>query len=265
MEPSEPIAHSSVASRVLALIDHTSLGDDDTPEVITTLCGAASNEYGHVASICTWPRFIALAHELLGGGEVGIAAVVNFPTGLASPADTAAEAAGAVGDGATEIDLVVPWEAHRDGNSTVVAEMVATVRGAIPDHVVLKTILETGELGEADLIRSIASQAAGAGADFLKTSTGKTAHGATPEAVAILLDVASEFRSEGHTVGVKVSGGVRDVAGASEYLAMVDEKMGPTWATSFTFRFGASSLLPDVVRVLSGSSGSDLPGATTDY
>ena len=252
MEPSEPPSYTDIAGRVLAMIDHTSLGDNDTEADIARLCAEAVTPHGGVASICTWPRLIAIAHELLGGGEVGIASVSNFPAGTGDIDAVVEEALGAVAAGATEIDVVVPWEAHRDGDPEAVARLVGAVRDALEDHTVLKAILETGELADDDLIRSCATAAAGAGADFLKTSSGKTPRSATHEAAEILLEVAHEFREKGHTVGVKISGGVRDLAAASAYLEIADRVMGPTWATPFTFRFGASSLLPDVLQHLDG-------------
>lgn len=250
MEPSEPLGHTDAAGRVLSMIDHTALGDNDTEADIARLCAEAATPEGAVAAVCTWPRLIAIAHELLGGSDIGIASVSNFPTGTGEVSATVAEAQAAVAAGATEIDVVVPWEAHRDGDSRVVETLVAAVRKALDDHIVLKAILETGELSEPSLIESAGRAAAAAGADFLKTSSGKTPHSATHEAAEILLGVAAEHREHGHTVGVKISGGVRDLAAANAYLEIADRIMGPTWATPFTFRFGASSLLPDVLARL---------------
>ena len=171
-----------------------------------------------------------------------------------------AETRRALDDGADEIDVVLPWRALLAGRTQpghdVVTAVVAAVReggdrGTRGDaHV--KVILESGELGSPDLVRRAADLAIDAGADFVKTSTGKTAHGASPEAVGVLLDAVADARRIGREVGVKPSGGISTVEAAAGYLALADERLGPDWATPATFRFGASSLLDAVLAVLDG-------------
>jgi deoxyribose-phosphate aldolase len=156
--------------------------------------------------------------------------------------------ADALDEGAEEIDLVIPWHALLTGNEAPAREMIRTVRANLGDRV-LKTILETGELGEPDLIRRAATLAAEEGADFLKTSTGKVEVNATPEAVEILLEVA---RGAGRPVGVKPAGGVRTTEDAAAYLALCDRIMGPDWATPATFRIGASGVLTALLATLDG-------------
>lgn len=237
------------------MLDLTSLGEDDTPERITQLCHDASTPFGPVAAVCVWPQFVAQAHHLLEGVAVRIAAVCNFPLGVDEPEAAAADAAAIVADGAHEVDVVFPWRAHLEGDGAAGQSLVAAVRAAVGPGTVLKVILETGELQDPELILSAARAAVAGGADFLKTSTGKTLHGASPEAVAVLLDVAAEAGERDHRVGVKVSGGVRDAETAEAYLLLADERMGPTWACIETFRFGASGLLKDLIAELHEAEG----------
>ena len=124
---------------------------------------------------------------------------------------------------------------------------MAATRAAIGPDVVLKVIVESGELAEPELIRTAAREALAGGADFLKTSTGKTAHSATPQAARILLQAVAD---NDRPAGVKISGGVKTVSQAGEYLDLADEICGADWAGPKTFRFGASSLLQDVLRAL---------------
>jgi deoxyribose-phosphate aldolase len=245
---------SVAARRALEMLDLTSLGDDDSEADIDRLCHAATTPHGPVAAVCVWPRFVGRARNALEGNAVRVAAVANFPDGDAAPDVAAAEAADAVAAGAHEVDVVYPWRSHLAGVDGAGAALVGAVRSAVGSGVTLKVILETGSVAAADSVTDMARVAVDAGADFLKTSTGKVGPGATPDAVATLLDVVAEAREAGRHVGVKVSGGVRDLATAAAYLALADERMGPGWACIETFRFGASGLLADLLRVLDGGS-----------
>ena len=229
-------------SRILPLIDLTSLGEADTPADIDRLCDAAVSPLGTVAAVCVWPRFVAQAVQRLAGSAVGVAAVANFPEGSADPDRARSDAFEIVTGGATEVDVVLPWRAIVEGDLETASRVVTATRDAVGPSVVLKVILETGELDDSTLIRSAADVAMTCGADFLKTSTGKTPRSATPEAAAILLDVLAAAG----TGGLKVSGGIRTVDQAQVYLDLADERMGSGWATPATFRFGASGLLDDV-------------------
>ena len=197
---------------------------------------------GRVAAICVYPEWI---ERVLGPG-VPVAAVANFPAGEDDPDLAAREARAAVAAGAAEIDVVVPWPAFLAGDETAIARTVAATRAAIGDGIGLKAILETGSLGDADAIRRAGEQALGAGADFLKTSTGKVGPGASLEATRVLLEVV---RDAGRGA-VKASGGIRTAEQAAGYLALADEVMGPGWATPERFRIGASSLVDDLLARL---------------
>lgn len=239
------------AARALSLLDLTNLKDDCTPEAIEALCARAHTAFGDTAAICIWPRFVAQARALLGqGSAVRIATVVNFPSGDLDIDTVVAETRQGVADGADDIDLVIPYRALMQGDEAAVTAMVAAVREACPAPLVLKTILETGELKDVSLIRRASELAIAAGADFIKTSTGKVAVNATLEAADIMLQAIRDSRGK---VGFKPAGGISTVAEAALYLRLADTIMGEDWVMPSTFRFGASGLLDDVLGILSGA------------
>ncbi|MGF1598022.1 MAG: deoxyribose-phosphate aldolase [Acidimicrobiales bacterium] len=262
MEDADPVAgdgdteaesRRKAAARALRLLDLTSLGADDRPADIDALCDAAVTPHGSVAAVCVWPRFVTQAVDRLTGTGVAVCAVANFPEGGDDPSAAVEEALAIMADGGDEVDVVVPWRELLAGRSGAVEALVATVRRALDPGVGLKAILETGELDDAELIARAAREALDGGAGFLKTSTGKTARSATPEAAATLLAVLAERRAgdgSGASAGIKISGGVRDLAAATGYLALADDVMGPDWADPAHFRFGASGLLDDLLRQL---------------
>lgn len=238
------------AAVALSLLDLTNLKDDCTPAQIEALCARAQSPYGNTAAICIWPRFVAQARGILGTDHaVKIATVVNFPAGDMEVADVAAEAREAIADGADEIDLVIPYRAFLAGNEQAVTDMVAAVKAECKGPVILKTILETGEIKDAALINRASELAIDAGSDFIKTSTGKVAVNATLEAADIMLRA---IRASGRKVGFKPAGGIGSVADAALYLSLAETIMAPDWAMPSTFRFGASSLLDDILNVLAG-------------
>jgi deoxyribose-phosphate aldolase len=242
---------------IVSLLDLTSLGENDTPETVRALCAAAETPLGPPAAVCVWPRFVEVARAALQeqGTKVRIATVANFPRGGADAGAAAEETREALERGAHEVDVVFPWRALLAGDQEVGTRVVRACReecdryaratGTDPAGPLLKVILETGALGRTELIRKAARIAAGAGAHFLKTSTGKVSQGATAEAVETLLEVVRETRG---AVGLKISGGVRTASQAERYLDQVAAVMGPEWITPARFRFGASSLLTDVLR-----------------
>jgi deoxyribose-phosphate aldolase len=237
-------ADAGLAARAIPLLDLTSLKGDETPEEIERLCARALRH--EVAAVCIYPAHLPVACRHLAGGTVRLATVVNFPDGSDDLARAADETAAAVAAGANEVDVVAPIQAIRDGDIGLVGELVEACREAAGAHVTLKLILETGTLREPDLITAAARAAVMAGIDFLKTSTGKVEPGATLDAAALLLAVIQEA---GGRVGFKAAGGIRTARDAASYLHLADAIMGPDWASPRTFRFGASSLLDDLLRV----------------
>lgn len=247
------------AAFALSLLDLTNLREDCDNAAIENLCLRAQTPYGNSAAICIWPRFIAHARSILGSGHpVRIATVVNFPSGDLTVSEVVAETKKAVEDGADEIDLVIPYKAFIAGDEAAVTTMVGAVRAACPQST-LKVILETGELKDKALVRRASELAIAAGADFIKTSTGKVSVNATLEATDIMLRAIRESKAK---VGFKPAGGISTVADADLYLRLAESIMGQNWVMPSTFRFGASSLLDDILAVLSGSTA---PRAAAGY
>ncbi len=247
------------AKTALSLLDLTDLTDNCDAAAIEKLCKQAQTPFGTTAAICIWPRFVAQARGILGRGHaVKIATVVNFPSGELAVADVIAETKQAIADGADEIDLVIPYRAFLADNETAVTEMVTAVKAACTPPVILKTILETGEIKDAALIRKASDLAIAAGSDFIKTSTGKVAVNATLAAAEVMM---TAIRDSGKPVGFKPAGGVRTVADARDYLALAASILGEGWATPKTFRFGASGLLGDILSVLGGQSAPPAPAS----
>ena len=247
------------AERALACLDLTSLNLDDTPEQIDVLCDRALSPAPgidiHPAAVCVYGRFVAQCAARLANSGIKVAAVANFPLGTASVDDVIAEVEQALSDGADEIDVVLPFRAYVAGDTAPAGELielVSTLCHSRSNPAVLKVILETGVLGDESTIKSAARLAVAHGADFLKTSTGKLEPAATPEAAAALLDVIAETGAGGRPIGLKVAGGVKTVDDAAMYLDLADRTL-PGGAVPTNFRFGASGLLNDLVRVLGGS------------
>jgi deoxyribose-phosphate aldolase len=242
------------AQRVMSLIDLTDLNDAHAPDALDGLVERAL-EFG-VPAVCVWPEFVGRVAALLDADSTRtclIATVVNFPGGGTDIDAVVAETQGALADGADEIDLVVPYRAYLAGDDATatamverIAEVVHAATGRSGRPAELKVILETGELVDEEAILGAAQLAVAAGADFIKTSTGKTAVSATLPAVERMIDVVA---AADHTVGLKPSGGIRTVDEAMQYLDLVDRRLGAGWATPATFRFGASSLLDDAIAV----------------
>lgn len=238
------------ARRAVALLDLTSLNDADDEAAALALCRRAVTPFGPAAAVCLWPRFVGLAREALAGTGVKIATVVNFPHGEDAPDGIAAATRAAVANGADEIDVVAPWRRFLAGDAASFTEVLAACRAACGDGVRLKVILESGAFDDWHALRAAADLALAAGADFLKTSTGKREPGATPQAMDVFYDaILAAGRATGVRAGVKASGGVRTAEQAQAYLAQADARMGPDWATAATFRFGASALLDALLAV----------------
>lgn len=228
---------NAAAKRALACLDLTALGDKEDALTTTALCSRAVTAHGPVAAVCLWPAYVAQAKAELAGSGVKIATVVNFPSGLEPLDAVLAATRAALADGADEIDMVLPFPRWLRGEKVMATTMIARVKEVCGSKT-LKVILESGAFPSIDKLAAACVDALEAGADFLKTSTGKIAQGATPEAARVLLEASKRGR-----VGVKISGGVRTLADAEIYLALADEIRGPDWAGPSTFRFGASGLL----------------------
>ena len=236
-----------MARRLVSLMDLTSLNETDDEAAIVRLSGLAVSKAGSVAAVCVWPRFIPVARNALRETGVRIAVVTNFPEGAAGVEQAAVETAAAVAQGADEVDVVFPYRALLAGDAAVGLALVQRCRGACGDRALLKVILETGQLGAPDTVRRAAEIAVAGGAHFLKTSTGKTLPGATPEAAAVLLEVIAQARDGGTAVGLKVSGGIRSIATARAFLDQYELRFGSGSAAPANFRIGASTLIGDLL------------------
>jgi deoxyribose-phosphate aldolase len=244
----------AIARRAIRLVDLTDLSDAPTDVDTDALCGRAVR--AGVAAVCVWPRFVARCAERLAGTGVRVATVVNFPTGT-DPADAAgAVTAAAAAAGADEIDVVLPYRAWLDGDVQRAGDVLGAVRAEAGSRP-MKVIIETGELPDRAAIDRATHFAIANGADFVKTSTGKTPVSATPEAAEIVLEAIDV---SGQPVGFKASGGIRTVADAGTYLDLADTIMGPDWATPATFRFGASGLLDALEATIAGTTAATSSG-----
>jgi deoxyribose-phosphate aldolase len=235
--------------RLLTLVDLTSLNDDDDEAVIDRLCERAIGDFGSVAAVCVWPRFVPLCRRRLEDTGVRIAAVANFPDGSGDIHRVKTETADAVAAGADEVDLVFPYRAWLNGDEDA-ARAVMRAGREVCDGAALKIILETGALASPGNIAAASLAAIEAGANFIKTSTGKTAVSATLPAATVML---CAIKQSGKSVGFKAAGGIRTTAQAIEYLHLADGVMGSGWVSPATFRIGASSLLDDLLAVITGS------------
>ena len=257
----------------IAMVDLTTLEGMDTPGKVRALCAKGLRpdptdpSVPHVAAICVYGDMAAIAREAV-GDTLHVAAVATaFPSGRASLGVKLQDTRDAVANGADEIDMVIDRGAFLAGRYLEVFEEIVAVKEACgPAH--LKVIFETGELRTYDNVRRASWLAMLAGADFIKTSTGKVAPAATPPVTLILLEAVRDwYRQTGTRVGVKPAGGIRTAKDAIRYLVMVNETCGEAWLTPNLFRFGASSLLNDLLlqrqRMASGHySGPDY--VTTD-
>lgn len=244
------------ARQIVGLLDLTSLNDDDSPAAVVDLCRRAQTPHGNVAAVCVWPRFAAIARQRLAGTGIRVAAVVNFPGGGDNADLAARETHAAIAQGAEEIDAVFPYHAWLWGNRAAGATLVAACRSACADRVTLKVILETGQLGRTREIAAAARCALQAGADFIKTSTGKTAVSASLEAAEPMLHA---IRQHGRG-GFKAAGGIRDLPTAVGYLELAEAILGRDWIAARTFRFGASGLLQALLNALGEAQPLDAEG-----
>lgn len=240
----------TAARQALGLMDLTTLNDNDTDAKVVALCHDAVTPVGNTAAICIYPRFIPVARKTLRElgveGKVKIATVTNFPHGGDDIAIAVSETRAAVAYGADEVDVVFPYRALMAGNEQVGFELVKACKAACGD-VLLKVIIESGELKEPALIRKASDIAIAAGADFIKTSTGKVAVNATLEASEIML---TAIKDSGKDISFKPAGGVRTAEDAAQYLELAERIMGPGWLSPAHFRFGASSLLGSLLGTL---------------
>ena len=247
---------SKMEALVLAvqMMDLTTLEGQDTRGKVRQLASKAVRpdpldpSIPSVAALCVYPAMVPTAVDALAGTGVQVASVATyFPSGQLATTLKIAEVEAVVAEGADEVDMVIDRGAFLSGDYLkVFDEIVATKAACGPAH--LKVILETGELGTLDNVRRASMLAMAAGGDFIKTSTGKITPAATLPVTLVMLEAIRDFRAlTGAVVGMKPAGGIRTAKDSIKYLVMVRETLGPEWLTPDLFRFGASSLLNDVL------------------
>jgi deoxyribose-phosphate aldolase len=238
----------------IRMVDLTTLEGADTPGKVRGLCvkamqpDPADPAVPPVAAVCVYPDLVAVARAELAGSAVAVASVATaFPSGRASLAVKLADVRDAVEAGADEIDMVIDRGAFLAGRyGQVYSEIVAVKQACGPAH--LKVILETGELATLDNVSRASWLAMLAGADFIKTSTGKVSPASTPPVALVMLAAVRDYeQAAGRRVGVKVAGGIRTAKDAVRYLVLVNETAGQPWLDPCLFRIGASSLLNDLL------------------
>ena len=239
---------------VLSMIDLTTLEGQDTAGKVRQLCLKAMHLHDalpglpHVAAVCVYPTMVSVAREALAGTDIHIASVATaFPSGMSALDIKLDDTRMAVEAGADEIDMVISRGAFLAGDYRYVFDEIRAVKAACGEaH--LKVILETGELRTLDRVRKASDLAMHAGADFIKTSTGKIQPAATMQVTLVMLQAIRDFyRETGRMVGMKPAGGISSAKLAIHYLVMLRETLGDAWLTPAWFRFGASSLANDVL------------------
>ena len=234
--------------------DLTTLEGIDTPAKVASLCAKARRPVPNdpsvpaVAAVCVYPQMVPAAVEALAGAPIEIASVAgSFPAGLGPLDARLDEIRWVVAAGATEVDIVLNRSLFLSGRLAEAGEEIAAAKEA-SGSAHLKVILETGELGSYDAVRVASVLAMDHGADFIKTSTGKIGTAATPPVALCMAEAIREHaHASGRPVGLKLAGGIRTAKQAWQYLVLVAETLGPEWCEPELFRFGASSLLNDVL------------------
>lgn len=236
----------TAAKQLIPLLDLTTLSSSDTEYSVADFCHRAITPYGNTASVCVYSRFVPIAKQELHDTEIKIATVVNFPSGEQNLKKITEEISFAINNGADEIDAVFPYKKFLAQEYQVCEEYLKTIRNVCHQKT-LKIILETGELKSTSLIQNATILALNNGADFIKTSTGKTKTSATPEAANIILET---LNSSKYKAGFKASGGIKTTMDAKQYLILADTIMGNGWISPQKFRIGASSLLDDLLETI---------------
>ncbi|GHE82391.1 deoxyribose-phosphate aldolase [Thalassotalea profundi] len=238
------------AKLAISLMDLTSLTNNESEQDIINLCIQAASPAGNTAAICIYPKYIPIAKKQLtlqGTPNIKVATVTNFPHGGANINLAVEETKTAILLGADEVDVVFPYQALINGDEETGYNLVKACKAECGKEVLLKVIIESGVLTTPTLIKKASELAINAGADFIKTSTGKVDINATPEAAKIMLETINKLNPN---VGFKAAGGVKNVNEAEVYLTLALDTLGSAWLNSSHFRFGASSLLANLLTTL---------------
>ena len=232
------------SEKIVSLIDLTILNQDDTLKTVEGILAKASNKLGQVAAVCLYPQFVGYARQYL-PQDIAVVTVVNFPHGNMTLKEVELQVKFALEQGADEIDLVIPYYEYIDkANSPLAKQLVRSCKALCQDKL-LKVIIESGELENLELIKKATKDAIEAGADFIKTSTGKTKVGATLEAAKIILAQIQQMNSN---VGFKASGGIKTQQAAQQYIDLAYDICDDNYVVPQSFRFGVSSLLDQLLQ-----------------
>jgi deoxyribose-phosphate aldolase len=243
-------------ARLLGLLDMTTLEGSDTDDKVRALCD--QSRFSHIApnlpeaaAVCVYPARVRTARKALEDSGIAVASVAGgFPSGQTSLRVRLDEIRWAVGEGAEEIDTVISRGKLLEGNRQEVFDELCAMKEAC-GNVHLKVILETGELSDIKMVRVASELSILAGADFIKTSTGKISPGAEPLLSLVMLDTIAEYQAKtGKAIGFKAAGGIRTAGQAVLFASLVTETLGPQWLHKHYFRIGASSLASDLLSRL---------------
>ncbi len=243
---------------VLSMIDLTTLEGKDTDQKVKQLCYKAMHlhdsysDLPNTAAICVYPTMVKTAKTALSGSNIKVASVATaFPSGQSLLQIKLLDTKIALDAGADEVDMVISRGKFLEGNYNFVFDEIAEIKAACGKKARLKVIFETGELVTLDNVRLASDLAIAAGADFIKTSTGKISPAATPQVTLTMLDAIKDYYLKtGIMIGMKPAGGISNAKSALQYLVMVKETLGIKWLDNNWFRFGASSLANDILRQL---------------
>lgn len=243
----EPTKESAATG--LHSLDLTSLNDDDTPEKIDALVKKADQgPLGHVAATCVYPKFLTQVFNATAKKGIGNATVLNFPAGTGAPEQTYMDTKKAILAGATEVDIVLDYNSFLKGDVATAKALLDACREASAGFAKMKVILESSAFDDYRDLSAASRLAIDSGADFIKTSTGKSpTGGASLEAAATMLEAIVD---SGRDVGLKVSGGVKTVGDCAQYIALSKSMMGDSWISTSHFRIGASGVLTDILKTL---------------
>tara|TARA_Y100001933_G_C18972645_1_gene553227 strand:- start:237 stop:1130 length:894 start_codon:yes stop_codon:yes gene_type:complete len=249
----------------LNMIDLTTLEGMDTKNKVVQMCYKAQHLHDEisdlpsVAAVCVYPNFVKTAKDSLSGSDIKVASVATaFPSGNSSAKVKILDTKMAISNGADEVDMVISRGKFHMGEYNYVFDEIASIKEACENKARLKVILETGELGNLDNIRLASDIAISAGADFIKTSTGKIKPAATLSVTLVMLEAIKDYYYKtGRMIGIKPAGGISNAKLALQYLLLVKETLGIKWLNNNWFRFGASSLANDllmqILKQLTGS------------
>jgi deoxyribose-phosphate aldolase len=258
-------AHTATPSKDAAAVglhslDLTSLNDDDTPEKIDALTKKADQgKLGHVAATCVYPQFLTQVFNATAKKGINNATVLNFPSGTGAVEQTYMDTKKAILSGANEVDIVLDYNSFLKGGDAHAKELLDACRAASQGFAKMKVILESAAFDDYRDLSAASRLALASGADFIKTSTGKSpAGGASLEAAATMLEAIIDTGSH---AGLKVSGGVKSVTDVAQYVALSKSMMGDNWISTNTFRIGASGVLTDILKTLGQATAPAAPSA----